>query len=81
MAEIYKTAAGSTIEFRGEHRGIVTVAFDWFAEDACIESQEAVTFDILDEPMLYWRCDCHGDGSARLYPICEARITRAGARI
>jgi hypothetical protein len=67
--ERYRTASGSRVEISGEHRGISVIEFDWFEEGACIEARPSAETGDRDEPMLYWFCECHGDGQARLRAI------------
>ena len=66
----FMTPSGSTVTVTGEHKGIVTVDFDWFEEEACIDC----TPDI-DETRacgfhrLHWTCESCEGGSARLTPL------------
>ncbi len=50
-------------------------AADWFEEGACIEARGSATIELLDEPRLYWRCECHGERSSQLFPTYE-EVTR-----
>lgn len=71
MVERFRTEWGSVVEVSGEQRGVFEITFDWFEEGACVEARGSATVDLLDEPMLNWRCDCCGEGCARLFRTCE----------
>lgn len=64
------TPNGSKVKVEGAHKGIVTVDFDWFEEDACIDCEPDI-----DETRhcgfhrLHWACESCGGASARLTPI------------
>ncbi len=76
----YRTDNGSTLEVSGRHGGRVLASFDWFEEGACCDAEcnpYPVEWDD-DEWHLTWRCDCHGEGHARLHPAKTEGLDEVG---
>lgn len=67
--EVYRTEHGSTVRVSGKHRGIISIEFDWFEEDACPDAHPTADVSDPHDPVLSWECDCCGYGEARLIPL------------
>lgn len=59
-SEIYRSAAGSEVTVSGKHMGIVTIDFDWFEEEACIEADPYFDRDDRQDPAIIATCECCG---------------------
>ena len=66
----YKTKAGSTVEISGKYNGIITIDWDWFEENACIESHP--TWE-EDTESIVAHCECCPDSPfvCKAYPVLE----------
>ena len=51
---------GSTVTVSGKHGGVFDIDWDWFEEDACIESHPTFNKD-FEEPAIVASCDCCPD--------------------
>lgn len=58
MADIiYRSDAGSEVRVSGARHGIITIDFDFFEEEACIEAEPGF-HDDPKEPGILATCEC-----------------------
>lgn len=71
LIEHYRTDKGSRVEVTGAHRGVVTIDFDRFGEDACFEAYPVADVGQPDDAMLTWSCACCPEGGSSRLLRCE----------